>query len=105
MHAYAFTCSAQATMRMPCPCLLKHMHILHTHHAQCPHTSPMKASAGMAPRRWSKPVPHAGAACRCCTAWSHAMRCADGRDGAKLRREAVNSNAEPMAPLPPGGDA
>ena len=27
------------------------------------------------------------------------------RDGFKLRREAVNSNAEPMAPLPPGGDA
>lgn len=27
------------------------------------------------------------------------------RDGAKLRREAMNSNAEPVAPLPPGGDA
>ena len=68
-------------------------------------TRAMPAHKTLATRRWRKPVPHAGAACRCRTAWSHAMRCADGRDGAKLRREAVNSNAEPMAPLPPGGDA
>ena len=40
MHAYAFTCSAQATMRMPRPCLA-------THHAQCPHARPWRHAASV----------------------------------------------------------
>ena len=51
------------------------------------------------------PVSHAGVVqpeytpCRTCMPY---VIC---RDGAKLRRGAVDAKAEPMAPLPPGGDA